>query len=212
VTVVLVDALDSFVHVIDQYVQVLGHETLVVRSGPGVGDLVDAVRPRALVLGPGPGRPEASGHPELVRRFAGRLPLLGVCLGHQAIAVALGGSVVRAAAPRHGDTSTLRHDGRGVFTGAAPGTTVTRYHSLVVREDDLPGDLVVTAVAEDDGAVMGLRHRTLPVEGVQFHPESVLTEGGLAMLRSFFTVHVHAAAAGAGPGAAPAVRGDGEPS
>lgn len=197
-TVVLVDALDSFVHVIDQYVQVLGHETVVVRSGPGVGDLVDQLAPRALVLGPGPGRPEDSGHPELVHRFAGRLPLLGVCLGHQAIATALGGTVVRASAPRHGDTSTLRHDGRGAFAGVPQGTVVTRYHSLVVREDDLPAELVVTATAEDDGHVMGLRHRALAVEGVQFHPESVLSTDGLAMLRSFFAAHAPAPGAGAG--------------
>jgi len=190
VTVVLVDALDSFVHVVDQYVRVLGHDTVVVRSGPGVPDLVDRVAPRALVLGPGPGRPEDSGHVELVHRYAGRLPVLGVCLGHQAIAVAAGGTVGRASAPRHGDTSELDHDGLGVFTDLPQGLAVTRYHSLVAHDDGLPADLVVTARARDDGHVMGLRHRTLAVEGVQFHPESVLTEHGLAMLAGFFATHV----------------------
>lgn len=189
-TVVLVDALDSFVHVVDQYVRMLGHETVVVRSGPRVPDLVDEVAPSALVLGPGPGRPEDSGHVELVHRYAGRVPLLGVCLGHQALAVAFGGTVGRAVAPRHGDTSELDHDGLGAFTGLPQGLAVTRYHSLVAHEDDLPSDLVVTARARDDGHVMGLRHRTLPVEGVQFHPESVLTEHGLALLANSFAAHV----------------------
>ncbi|MEU9194362.1 anthranilate synthase component II [Streptomyces hundungensis] len=182
--VLLVDAYDSFVHIIDQYLRTLGADTEVVRSRALSPDELAAREPDAVVLGPGPGHPARSGHVELVHRFAGRVPLLGVCLGHQAIALAHGGRIEIADQVMHGRTSTVRHDGGGLFEGLGHTLEVTRYHSLIVAEP-LPEELVSTAVAVDHGYVMGLRHRTLPIEGVQFHPESITTTGGLAMLDNF---------------------------
>ncbi|MEU6862140.1 aminodeoxychorismate/anthranilate synthase component II [Streptomyces sp. NPDC046876] len=182
--VLLVDAYDSFTHIIDQYLRTLGADTEVVRSGTeSPGDLA-ARRPDAVVLGPGPGHPADSGHPDLVRLFAGRVPLLGICLGHQAIGLAYGGRVTVADRLKHGKTSQVRHDGAGVFAGLGSTMTATRYHSLIVAEP-LPPELTATAHAVDDGYVMGLRHRTLAVEGVQFHPESITTVGGLRLLENF---------------------------
>lgn len=182
--VLLIDAYDSFVHIIDQYLRTLGARTEVVRSLTLSPDGLAAREPDAVVLGPGPGHPAQSGHVELVHRFAGRVPLLGVCLGHQAIALAHGGRIEVAEQVMHGRTSTVRHDGAGLFEGLGHTLEVTRYHSLIVAEP-LPEDLVPTAVAVDHGYLMGLRHRTLPVEGVQFHPESITTTGGLATLDNF---------------------------
>ncbi|MFF7647710.1 MULTISPECIES: aminodeoxychorismate/anthranilate synthase component II [Streptomyces] len=185
--VLIVDAYDSFTHIIDRYVRSLGVRTQVVRSGTRSPDELAAGCPDAVVLGPGPGHPADSGHVELVHRFAGEVPLLGVCLGHQAIALALGGRVQVADHLMHGRTSTVRHDGTGVFARAPQTVEVTRYHSLVVAEP-LPAQLTVTARSQDDGYVMGLRHRELPLEGVQFHPESITTTGGLDMLADFLSV------------------------
>jgi anthranilate synthase component II len=182
--VLLVDAYDSFSHIIDQYLRTLGSRTTVVRSHTRTPAELLAGKPDAVVLGPGPGHPAESGHVELVHAFAGRVPLLGVCLGHQAIGLAYGGRVTVARAPMHGKTSTIRHDGGGVFVDAPAQQTVTRYHSLVIAEP-LPAPLVATAVSTDDGHIMGVRHRTLPVEGVQFHPESVTTPDGLGLFAAF---------------------------
>ncbi|WP_438296570.1 anthranilate synthase component II [Streptomyces sp. HUAS TT7] len=182
--VLLIDAYDSFVHIIDQYLRTLGARTEVVRSRTLSPDELAAREPDAVVLGPGPGHPAQSGHVELVHEFAGRVPLLGVCLGHQAIALAHGGRVEVADQVMHGRTSTVRHDGAGLFEGLGHTLEVTRYHSLIVAEP-LPEELVSTAVAVDHGYLMGLRHRTLPIEGVQFHPESITTTGGLTMLDNF---------------------------
>ncbi|MGW7362902.1 anthranilate synthase component II [Streptomyces sp. NPDC054841] len=184
--VLVIDAYDSFVHIIDQYLRTLGARTEVVRSLTRSPDELAASGPDAVVLGPGPGHPAESGHVELVHRFAGRVPLLGVCLGHQAIALAYGGGIEVAGQVMHGRTSTVRHDGRGIFQGLGNTLEATRYHSLVVSAP-LPDELETTAVAIDHGYVMGLRHRTLPVEGVQFHPESIMTTGGLTMLENFLT-------------------------
>ncbi|MER7753302.1 aminodeoxychorismate/anthranilate synthase component II [Kitasatospora sp. NPDC097643] len=182
--VLLVDAYDSFSHIIDQYLLTLGAETEVVRSRTrSVEQLLDSA-PDAVVLGPGPGHPAASGHVELVHAFAGRVPLLGVCLGHQAIGLAYGGRIAVAKHLMHGKTSPVEHDGAGLFEGVAAPLTVTRYHSLIVTEP-VPAELVVTATSLDDGYVMGVRHRTLDVEGVQFHPESVMTEHGLRLFDNF---------------------------
>ncbi|MET9360258.1 aminodeoxychorismate/anthranilate synthase component II [Streptomyces sp. NPDC006632] len=182
--VLLIDAYDSFVHIIDQYLRTLGARTEVVRSLTLSPDELADRDPDAVVLGPGPGHPAQSGHVELVHRFAGRVPLLGVCLGHQAIALAHGGRIEVADQVMHGRTSTVRHDGAGLFDGLGHTLEVTRYHSLIVAEP-LPAELVSTAVAVDHGYLMGLRHRTLPIEGVQFHPESITTTGGLVMLDNF---------------------------
>ncbi|MEU8963118.1 aminodeoxychorismate/anthranilate synthase component II [Streptomyces sp. NPDC048491] len=181
--VLLVDAYDSFSHIIDQYLLSLGAETDVVRSRTrSVAELIESA-PDAVVLGPGPGHPADSGHVELVHAFAGRVPLLGVCLGHQAIGLAYGARIAVAQRLMHGKTSPVRHDGLGVFAGAAQPLTVTRYHSLIVT--DPPPELTVTATSEDDGYVMGVRHASLAVEGVQFHPESVMTADGMRLFANF---------------------------
>jgi anthranilate synthase component 2 len=193
IKVLLIDAYDSFVHVIDQYLRTLGVRTEVVRSLTRSPDELAATRPDAVVLGPGPGHPAESGHVELVHKFAGRVPLLGVCLGHQAIALAYGGTVQVADQVMHGRTSMVRHDGEGLFHRLGSTLEVTRYHSLIVAEP-LPGELVTTAVALDHGYVMGLRHRTLPIESVQFHPESITTTGGLAMVRNFLDLRTNSPA------------------
>lgn len=157
----------------------------MVRNNAIDVDGVCRLGPDALVISPGPCRPDRAGCSlELVRRLHERVPILGVCLGHQAIAQALGGKVVRAAEPMHGRSSTVIHDGRGVFAGLASPITACRYHSLVVEESSLPAELEVSARA-DDGTVMALRHRRLPLVGLQFHPESILTENGYPLLSSF---------------------------
>ena len=184
--VLLVDNYDSFTYNLAQAFQSLGAQVTVLRADdPALGAALES-RPDRVVISPGPGRPEVAGRsPSIVREAPTRgIPTLGVCLGLQCAAVAFGGSVVRAPAPRHGKTSLVSHDGKGVFVGVPQQTEATRYHSLMVDESTLPVDLVVTARA-DDGVVMGLRHATLPLEAVQFHPESVLTADGLRMLENF---------------------------
>jgi anthranilate synthase/aminodeoxychorismate synthase-like glutamine amidotransferase len=184
--VLIVDNYDSFTYNLAQAFQSLGAEVTVLRADDPALDTALATRPDRLVISPGPGRPEVAGRsPVLVRDAPARgIPTLGVCLGLQCAAVAFGASVVRAPEPRHGKTSLVRHDGKGLFVGIPQPTEATRYHSLMVDESTLPADLVVTARA-DDGVVMGLRHTTLPLEAVQFHPESVLTADGLRMLENF---------------------------
>jgi anthranilate synthase/aminodeoxychorismate synthase-like glutamine amidotransferase len=184
--VLLVDNYDSFTYNLAQAFQSLGADVTVLRADdPALEAALDS-RPDRVVISPGPGRPEVAGRsPSVVREAPSRgIPTLGVCLGLQCAAVAFGASVVRAPEPRHGKTSLVSHDGKGVFVGIAQGTEATRYHSLMVDEATLPADLIVTARA-DDGVVMGLRHATLPLEAVQFHPESVLTADGLRMLENF---------------------------
>ena len=184
--VLLVDNYDSFTYNLAQAFQSLGAEVTVLRADdPALVAALDA-RPDRVVISPGPGRPEVAGRsPSLVREAPERgIPTLGVCLGLQCAAVAFGASVVRAPQPRHGKTSLVSHDGKGVFVGIPQQTEATRYHSLMVDESTLPADLIVSARA-DDGVVMGLRHTTLPLEAVQFHPESVLTADGLRMLENF---------------------------
>ncbi len=183
----VIDNYDSFTYNLVQYLGELGAGELRVfrNDAVSVEDLVQARFDR-IVISPGPGRPEDAGVTmETIRRLGQRTPILGVCLGHQAIGAAFGGSVVRASVPMHGKTSTIEHDGRGVFTGITGPFQASRYHSLVVSEQGLPSDLVVTARTQDDRIIMGLRHRSWPVHGVQFHPESILTAEGRHMLRNF---------------------------
>lgn len=202
--VLLVDAYDSFTHIIDQYLRGLGADTDVVRSGTRTPEQLLDLEPDAVVLGPGPGHPADSGHVELVHAFAGRVPLLGICLGHQAIGLAYGARITVADRLKHGKTSRVAHDGAGVFTGLGAEMTATRYHSLIVAEP-LPAELTVTARAVDDGYAMGLRHRQLAVEGVQFHPESITTVGGMRLLENFLSAAAPAAAPAAHPAGDPAM-------
>jgi para-aminobenzoate synthetase component 2 len=175
--ILVVDNYDSFVYNLVQYVGQLGAVPVVVRNDAVDLEGVDAIGPDGILISPGPGRPEAAGISErLIEAWAGRVPILGVCLGHQAIGTVFGGQVVRTAV-MHGKTSPIHHDGRGVFEGLPQPLVATRYHSLVVSPDGLPNDLEISAHTAD-GTIMGLRHRRFDIEGVQFHPESVLTESG----------------------------------
>ncbi|MBX3435192.1 MAG: aminodeoxychorismate/anthranilate synthase component II [Pirellulales bacterium] len=181
----LIDNYDSFAHNLARYFERLGQETRVVRNDATTAAKALAMRPAAVVLSPGPCTPSEAGcSVELVRRASGVVPLLGVCLGHQAIAAALGGRIVRAPAPVHGQTSPIDHDGRGLFAGLPRPLTVCRYHSLIVERESLPDLLDVTATTAD-GIVMALTHRAHPTFGVQFHPEAILTEGGYGLLANF---------------------------
>jgi len=183
--VLLLDNYDSFTYNLFQYLGELGAETSVVRNDALTADEALARGTDRIVISPGPGSPEAAGISlELIRKAAGRVPVLGVCLGHQALGQAFGGRVVRAPRPMHGKTSEIHHDGRGLFAGLANPFTATRYHSLVVAPDSVPAELELSAWT-DDGVVMGLRHRTHPLHGVQFHPESILTATGKDLLRRF---------------------------
>ena len=186
--VFVLDNYDSFTYNLVQYLGELGAEVVVRRNDELTVEEVEALKPERILLSPGPCTPgEAGILVPLIRHMAGKAPIFGVCLGHQAIGEAFGGQVVRAHHLMHGKTSPVEHDGKGIFKGLASPLTCTRYHSLIVAEDSLPADLVVTArTTEPDGTViMGLRHRRLPIEGVQFHPESVLTDGGHQMIRNF---------------------------
>jgi para-aminobenzoate synthetase component 2 len=183
--ILVVDNYDSFVYNLVAYLGQLGADTVVRRNDEVGAAELDGLEIDGVILSPGPGVPERAGSSvELVRAASGRLPLLGVCLGHQAIAVAFGGSVVRAPELLHGKTSEVFHDGEGVLAGLPLPFTATRYHSLAVDDRDLPAELNVTARTAS-GVVMGVRHRRHDIEGVQFHPESVLTQGGHQMLATW---------------------------
>ena len=186
--ILLVDNYDSFTYNLYQYLGELGASVRVVRNDEmGVEEAL-ALGPRAVVISPGPGNPDQAGISlDMIRACAGRLPLLGVCLGHQALGQAFGGRVVRAPRLMHGKTSEIQHDGRSVFAGLPRPFTATRYHSLVVARESVPDCLEVSAWT-DDGIVMGLRHRQHALEGVQFHPESILTTSGKDLLRNFLTL------------------------
>jgi anthranilate synthase/aminodeoxychorismate synthase-like glutamine amidotransferase len=185
----VIDNYDSFTYNLVQYLGELGTQPLVRRNNEITLDEIAALAPRQIVISPGPGRPEQAGITlDVIKRFGPHIPLLGVCLGHQAIGMAFGGSVVRATAPMHGKTSTIKHDGKGVFNGIASPFTVARYHSLIVERAGLPGDLEISAQTEDDGTVMALRHRQFPIHGVQFHPESIMTREGAHLLRNFLNL------------------------
>jgi anthranilate synthase/aminodeoxychorismate synthase-like glutamine amidotransferase len=183
--VLLIDNYDSFVHNLARYVRELGRPTTVVRNDALTVEDAAAMGPSHIIVSPGPGTPDDAGVSlALIARLGGTVPILGVCLGHQAIGQAYGGRVARARRPMHGKTSAIHHDGTGVFRGLPQPLRATRYHSLVVTPEGLPGDLVVTARSEE-GEIMGLRHRRHPVVGVQFHPEAVLTEHGHDLLAAF---------------------------
>ncbi|MBB3345247.1 aminodeoxychorismate/anthranilate synthase component II [Luteimonas sp. RC10] len=188
----MLDNYDSFTWNLVQYLQALGAEVRVERNDALTVEQIERLAPERIVISPGPCTPNEAGVSlAVIERLGATVPILGVCLGHQALGQAYGGRVVRAGRIMHGKTSPIRHEGRGVFTGLPDGFDATRYHSLVVERASLPDCLEVTAWTEhDDGTVeeiMGLRHRMYPVEGVQFHPESILTEHGHALLKNFLT-------------------------
>src|ERR1035441_6116983 len=192
--VFVLDNYDSFTYNLVQYLGELGAKVVVRRNDELTVEEVEAMHPDRILLSPGPCTPgEAGILVPLIRHMAGKAPILGVCLGHQAIGEAFGGLVVRASHLMHGKTSRVEHDGKGIFAGLSTPLTCTRYHSLIVREKSLPASLIITARTEEnngagkatESVIMGLRHRDLPIEGVQFHPESVLTEGGHQMIRNF---------------------------
>jgi anthranilate synthase component 2 len=181
----VLDNYDSFTFNLVQYMGELGADVVVRRNDELTPEQVEALHPDRIVLSPGPCTPQEAGISiDLIRHMAGKVPILGVCLGHQAIGAAFGGNVVRAPKLMHGKTSPVEHDGKTIFAGISSPMTCTRYHSLIVEEKGLPADLEISARTAD-GTIMGLRHRRMPVEGVQFHPESVLTEDGKTLIRNF---------------------------
>ncbi|TDR50538.1 anthranilate synthase component II [Halomonas ventosae] len=189
-SVLMIDNYDSFTYNVVQYLGELGAEVVTHRNDAITLEEIEALAPSHLVISPGPCTPDEAGiSMAAIRRFAGRIPILGICLGHQAIGQVYGGEVVRAPQVMHGKTSRIRHLGQGVFEGLEDPLEVTRYHSLVVEREGLPDCLEVTAWCDDDdvtpGLIMGLRHRELDVEGVQFHPESILTRQGHELLANF---------------------------
>ena len=185
----VLDNYDSFTYNLVQYIGELGFEVLVHRNDQISVSEIERLKPERIVISPGPCTPHEAGISiDLIKHFAGRVPILGVCLGHQAIGAAFGGNVIRAANLMHGKTSEVEHDGKTIFRGVPSPMTATRYHSLIVEEKSLPPDLEISATCRDrDGGrvIMGLRHRKYPVEGVQFHPESVLTGHGKQLVRNF---------------------------
>jgi anthranilate synthase component II len=187
--ILVIDNYDSFTYNLVQYFGELGTQPVVRRNNEITLDEIAALRPERIVISPGPGRPEQAGITlDVIKTFGPTTPLLGVCLGHQAIGMAFGGSVVRANTPMHGKTSTITHDGQGVFAGIGMPLTVARYHSLVVDRQSWPDELKIAAETEDDATVMALRHRSHPIHGVQFHPESIMTREGQHLLRNFLKV------------------------
>ena len=187
--VFVLDNYDSFTYNLVQYLGEMGEQVEVRRNDQTTVQEIEALQPSQIVISPGPCTPQEAGISiELIRHFAGKIPILGVCLGHQAIGASFGGSIVRARRLMHGKTSPITHNGKGVFRGLESPLTATRYHSLIIDLDTIPAELEITACTrEEDGSevIMGVRHRKFPVEGVQFHPESVLTSCGRQMLKNF---------------------------
>ncbi len=193
--ILLIDNYDSFTYNLVQYFGELGEQIVVRRNDDITLEDIDTLNPDYLVVSPGPCTPNEAGISiAAIRSFAGRIPILGVCLGHQAIAQAFGGEVIHAERLMHGKTSPIRHDGKTIFTGVPQETIVTRYHSLAVDRESFPDCLEVTAETEE-GEIMALRHKMLPIEGVQYHPEAILTEHGKEMIRNFIEVYRHVALA-----------------
>ena len=186
--ILVIDNYDSFTYNLVQYLGELGAEMHVARSREITVDDIEAMKPARILISPGPGTPDEAGVSlDVIKRFGGRVPLLGVCLGHQAIGQVFGGRVVRAPVPVHGKSANVAHDGRTIFKGLEANFAAGRYHSLIVERASLPACLEVSAET-DDGIIMGLRHREMNIEGVQFHPESILTNGGKEMLANFLAL------------------------
>ncbi len=187
--ILVIDNYDSFTYNLVQYLGALGQEVVVKRNDEIDLTGIQTMKPDHILLSPGPCTPNEAGITlDVIHRFKAEIPILGVCLGHQAIGQAFGGDVVRAERLMHGKTSAIHHDGRTIFDGVPNPFIATRYHSLIVKRETLPDDLEISAQTAE-GEIMALRHRTFPVEGVQFHPESIITEHGLALLRNFIQQH-----------------------
>jgi len=185
----MIDNYDSFTYNIVQYFGMLGEEVVVKRNDEIDLDGIAALRPERLVISPGPCTPNEAGiSVAAIKKFAGKMPILGVCLGHQSIGAAFGATIVRAERIMHGKTSEVEHDGRDLFAGIKNPFIATRYHSLVIAPETLPAELKVTARACDDQEIMGVRHTEYPIWGIQFHPESILTEAGMAILKNFLSL------------------------
>ncbi len=185
----MIDNYDSFTYNIVQYFGILGEEVVVKRNDEIDLDGIAALRPERLVISPGPCTPTEAGiSVAAIQEFAGKMPILGVCLGHQSIGAAFGATIVRAERIMHGKTSEVEHDGRDLFVGIENPFTATRYHSLVIAPETLPAELKVTARACDDQEIMGVRHTEYPIWGIQFHPESILTEAGMSVLKNFLSL------------------------
>ncbi len=183
--ILVIDNYDSFTYNIVQYLGELGAEIEVVRNDEISPEDILKKKPTHILISPGPCSPKEAGiSVDVIKKLAGKIPILGVCLGHQSIGYAFGGDIIRAGKLMHGKTSMISHDGKGVFKGLPNPFQATRYHSLVIKKETLPDCLEITATSED-GEIMGVRHKTLPVEGVQFHPESILTESGKPLLKNF---------------------------
>jgi para-aminobenzoate synthetase component 2 len=183
--ILMIDNYDSFTYNLVQYLGEMGHELIVKRNDQITLEEIEELQPDFIMISPGPKSPNEAGISlEAIEHFAGKIPIFGVCLGHQSIAQVFGGDVIRAERLMHGKTSNIRHDGETIFKELPQPLTATRYHSLIVKKETLPACFVVTAET-DEGEIMGIRHRELPIEGVQFHPESIMTEEGKQLLRNF---------------------------
>jgi para-aminobenzoate synthetase component 2 len=186
--ILLIDNYDSFTYNLAQYLGQMGQNVEIRRNDRITLDEIEGLYPERIIISPGPCTPKEAGiSVPLIQRFAGKIPILGVCLGHQAIAAAFGGRVVRAKKLMHGKTSEIKHDSKTIFRGLPQPFVATRYHSLIIERESLPRELEISAET-DDGIIMGLRHRKMRVEGVQFHPESVLTDAGFQLLKNFLTI------------------------
>ena len=189
IRVIVIDNYDSFVYNLVQYIGELGAEVIVHRNDQITLEEVQKLKPDRIVISPGPGKPEEERYfgvcRAILQKLSPQVPTLGVCLGHQGIISVHGGRIISAKRLMHGKTSSIKHDGRGIFRGVQDPFTATRYHSLIGEKGSTPNCLEVTAVSEDDGEVMGVRHKTFPIEGVQFHPESILCEDGKLIIRNF---------------------------
>ncbi len=185
----MIDNYDSFAYILLQYFKELGQDTLVYRNNAITVGAIEELNPDYIVISPGPCDPDHAGISlQTIKHFAEEIPLLGVCLGHQAMGQAFGGKVVRASRPMHGKTSTIFHDGKTLFAGIVPGFTATRYHSLILERESLPSCFTISAET-DQGEIMAIRHKHFPLEGVQFHPESILTDSGHRMLDNFLKTY-----------------------
>ncbi|MDR2345826.1 MAG: aminodeoxychorismate/anthranilate synthase component II [Planctomycetaceae bacterium] len=184
--ILMIDNYDSFTFNLVQYLRMFGGEVQVFRNDKIDINRISSLSPTGIVISPGPGRPEDAGISlDVIKIFAGKIPILGVCLGHQAIVQVYGGDVIRAKKIMHGKTSRIKCDGAGIFQGVTGTFEAMRYHSLAAKRETLPDELIITAESEDDNEIMGVRHRTLPLEGIQFHPESIMTIIGKRLIRNF---------------------------